>query len=340
MLFIFQKRIVQNSYCLVRYFTLQIIKYQENQPEERLLKYDDHYTCIRKENAKFLKVALVGAPNAGKSTVINSLINRNVCPTSNKVHTTQFKWNAMYSSENTQLVFVDTPGLTTPKERSIYHLNSHYEKDPLTSVKAADVVGIIHDVGNRWTRNKLHTTCLDLLNSLSLDIPTLLILNKIDKVKDKNILLETIRVLTSKNNWPNFVDVFLISALNSDGVDNLRDYLLCIAKSKEWQYSEDTYTDQSRETIVKETIRAKLMNYLAKEIPYQLRVIIEYFEEYPDGGFSILANVECPSRKRTSIVIGNKAEKIKRIANECEQELQHAFRRNVQLKLNVYTKKG
>lgn len=339
-MFIFQKRIVQNSYCLVRHFTLQIIKYQENQPEEHLLKYDDNYTCIRKENAKFLKIALVGAPNAGKSTVINSLINRNVCPTSSKVHTTQFKCNAIYSSENTQLVFVDTPGLTTPKERSKYHLNSHFEKDPQTSAKAADVVGIVHDVGNRWTRNKLHTTCLDLLNSLSLDIPTLLILNKVDKIKDKKILLESIRVLTSKNNWPNFVDVFLISALHSDGVDNLRDYLLCIAKSREWQYSEDTYIDQSQKTIVKETIRAKLMNFLDKELPYELHIIIEYFEEYPDGGFSILANIECPTKKKASFVIGKKAEKIKMIANQCEEELQHAFRRNVQLKLNVCSKKG
>ncbi|KAK2588132.1 hypothetical protein KPH14_004185 [Odynerus spinipes] len=339
MLCIIQKRIVQNAYSLTRCFTSQIINCQQNQPEDHLLRSEDNYTFIRREDTRFLKVAIVGAPNAGKSTLVNQLVNRTVCPTSSKVHTTQTKCNAIYSTENTQLVFIDTPGFITPREQTKFNLNNSFQDDPQASIKIADVVGIIHDAGNRWTRNKLHQKSLDLLNSVNSDIPILLILNKIDQIKDKKILLELIKTLTSEKGCPKLTDVFLISALNCDGVDTLREYLLCTAKSQDWQYNEDTYTDQSPETIIQQTVRAKLMDFLPKEIPYILHSTLEYFEVYPDGRINTSITIECPNKRKTSLLIGIKAQRIKLIAEQCENELRHAFRAPVRLKLNVISKK-
>lgn len=334
-----QKRIIQQSYFFVRCFTLQIFNYQKNEPEEHFLRFEDDYTSVRKENGKFLKVAIIGTPNSGKSTLINQLVNRSVCPTSSKVHTTQTKCNAIYSLDNIQLVFIDTPGLITPKEQTKFNLDNSFIQDPQTSIKIADIVGVVHDVGNRWTRNKLNHKCLDLLNSLSPDVSTILILNKIDQIKSKKMLLELIRILTNENNWPNFNDVFLVSAINSDGVDTLKDYLLCTAKSTDWQYNENTYTDQSPEMIIKNTVRAKLMDFLPKEIPYLVHLKLEYFNIYPDGGIDTYVIIECPNKKKTSLIIGVKAQRIKQIAQQCEHELRHAFRAPVKLKLDVQSKK-
>ncbi|KAL2717049.1 hypothetical protein V1478_012749 [Vespula squamosa] len=339
MLCTIQKRIIQKSYCLTRQFTSKIICCQLNQPEENILQSDTNFTSIRREDSTFLKIAIIGSPNAGKSTLINNLVNRTICPTSSKVHTTQVKCDAVYSSENTQLVFVDTPGIISRMEQNKYKLSSSFEKDPKISTQIVDIVGVVHDVSNRYTRNKLNANILDLLKALKSDIPTLLIMNKIDQVKHKDKLLEIIKILTSKTNWPHFSDVFLISALTSDGVDSLRDYLISSAKPKDWQYNEDAYTDQSLETIIQQTVRAKLMDFLPQEIPYVARFILEYLETYLDGGINASIIVELPNNKKCSIVIGKNAKHIKFIVQECEKELQHALRKSVQLRISVKSKK-
>lgn len=339
MLCIIQKRIIQKTYCLTRQFTLKAIFCQQNQSEEHILTPETNFTSIRRENPSFLRIAIIGAPNAGKSTLINSLVNRSICPTSSKVHTTQTKCDAVYSSENTQLVFVDTPGLVTKHEQNRYKLSSSFQDDPKASANIADIIGVVHDVSNRNTRNKLHSNILDLLKSLQSEIPTILIINKIDKIKNKHTLLETIRILTNKNSWPNFSDVFLISALNSDGINNLKEYLMYSAKSQHWQYNEETYTDQSIETIVKQTVRAKLLDFLPNEIPYMSHLTLEYLQKSSEGGITASVTVENSTKKRTSIIIGKNAERIKLIAQACEKELQYALRAPVKLIICSKTKK-
>ncbi|XP_015180010.1 PREDICTED: GTPase Era, mitochondrial [Polistes dominula] len=339
MLCIIQKRIIQKTYCLTRQFTLRAILYQENQSEEYTLTPETNFTSIRRENASFLRIAIIGAPNAGKSTLINSLVDRSICPTSSKVHTTQTKCDAVYSSENTQLVFVDTPGLVTKHEKNRYKLSNSFEDDPKASANIADIIGVVHDVSNRYTRNVLHSNVLNLLKSLQSEIPTILIINKIDKLKDKTKLLEIIRILTSKTYWPNFSDVFLISALKSDGINNLKEYLMYSAKSKNWQYNEETYTDQSMETIIKQTVRAKLMDFLPNEIPYMSHLTLEHLQKSSEGGIIASVIIENSTKKKSSIIIGKNAERIKLIAQTCEKELQYALRAPVKLILCIKTKK-
>ncbi|KAI4491058.1 hypothetical protein M0802_010475 [Mischocyttarus mexicanus] len=339
MLCIIQKRIIQKSYYLTRQFTLKAICCQLNQSEENTLTPETNFKFIRRENTSFLKIAIVGAPNAGKSTLINSLVNRSICPTSSKVHTTQTKWDAVYSIENTQLVFVDTPGIVTKHEQKKYKLDSSFQNDPKKSTNVADIIGVVHDVSNRHTRYKLNGEILDLLKSIQFDIPTILIVNKIDRIKQKSKLLDVIRILTNNSNWPHFSDVFLISALNSDGVDNLKDYLMYSAKSKDWEYNEETYTDKSMETIIKETVRAKLMDFLPNEIPYMTHLTLEYLQRSSEGEIATSVTVESPNKKKSAIMIGKKGERINTISKACEKELQFALRAPVKLKICITTKK-
>ncbi|KAG7208937.1 hypothetical protein KM043_015115 [Ampulex compressa] len=252
---------------------------------------------------KSLKIAILGEPNVGKSTLINNLINRSVCPMSSKVHTTKFKSNAIYVEEDTQLVFVDTPGLVTAGEYKKYALNKSFKDDPTMSVQVADVVGIVHDA--------------------------------IDMVKEKKILLDITTALINKKDMPKFKDIFMLSALTKDGTEDLKNYLLDLAKSKEWEYDEDIYTDQSPESIIRHTVRAKLLDALPHDLPYKLKVELEHFEICPDGTVSAIVIIACPKERYRKLLVRGKGNRIKNIARFAEEELRHAFRCNVLLRLSV-----
>lgn len=128
----------------------------------------------------------------------------------------------MYSQDDTQIVFMDTPGLTTASERKKYNLVATFEKDPEVSISQADVIGIIQDVTNVYTRHKIADCIVQYLKSKRSDTPLLLIFNKVDKLKKKNVLLELANSLMSNEDGPKFEDIFMISALTGDGINDLR----------------------------------------------------------------------------------------------------------------------
>lgn len=119
----------------------------------------------------------------------------------------------------------------------------------------------------------------------------------------------------------------------------MQEYLISSAKPKDWQYNEDTYTDQSLETIIQQTVRAKLMDFLPQEIPYISHSVLEYLQTYSEGGVSASIIIELPNKKKSSIVIGRNAKRIKFIIQECEKELQYALRAPVKLRIFVKSKK-
>uniref|UniRef100_A0A8B9PE06 GTPase Era, mitochondrial n=1 Tax=Apteryx owenii TaxID=8824 RepID=A0A8B9PE06_APTOW len=147
------------------------------------------------ENPKVLKVAIIGAPNAGKSTLSNQLLGRKVFPVSKKVHTTRCKAQGVVIHEDTQLIILDTPGLTSPLKAKRHKLNESMLKDPWESMKHADIVLVLVDVSDHWTRNCLSQEVLKCLFQFP-QIPSVLVLNKVDLVKKKFILLELITELT------------------------------------------------------------------------------------------------------------------------------------------------
>ncbi|XP_009463444.1 PREDICTED: LOW QUALITY PROTEIN: GTPase Era, mitochondrial [Nipponia nippon] len=147
------------------------------------------------QNPKVLRIAIIGAPNAGKSTLSNQLLGRKVFPVSRKVHTTRCKAQGVITYEDTQLIILDTPGLTSPFKAKRHKLDEAMLTDPWDSMKHADLVLVLVDVSDHWTRNCLSEEVLKCLSQFP-QIPSVLVLNKVDLLKKKFILLELVTELT------------------------------------------------------------------------------------------------------------------------------------------------
>ncbi|NXL54241.1 ERAL1 GTPase, partial [Podilymbus podiceps] len=147
------------------------------------------------QNPKVLRIAIIGAPNAGKSTLSNQLLGRKVFPVSQKVHTTRCKAQGVVTYEDTQLIILDTPGLTSPLKAKRHRLDEAMLTDPWDSMKHVDLVLVLVDVSDHWTRNCLSKEVLKCLSDFP-QIPSVLILNKVDLLKKKFILLELVNELT------------------------------------------------------------------------------------------------------------------------------------------------
>ncbi|NXF95184.1 ERAL1 GTPase, partial [Eubucco bourcierii] len=147
------------------------------------------------QNPKVLRIAVIGAPNAGKSTLSNQLLGRKVFPVSKKVHTTRCKAQGVITYEDTQLIILDTPGLTNRFKAKRHNLDKTMLTDPWDSMKQADIVLVLVDVSDHWTRDSLSREVLNCLSKFP-QIPSVLVLNKVDLVKNKFILLNLVTELT------------------------------------------------------------------------------------------------------------------------------------------------
>ncbi|XP_003485366.1 GTPase Era, mitochondrial [Bombus impatiens] len=284
---------------------------------------------------KLVKVAILGLPNVGKSTLVNKLINRCICPTSSKVHTTMHKAEAIYTEGDTQIVFMDTPGLVVSKDIKTYKLSDSFKDDPKTALIEADIIGIVQDVTNVFTRHKIDDFVLNYIKEKREDTQLLIILNKVDRLKEKMALLEVTRQLINKENYPKFDDIFMISALNGDGVDDLRNYLLDSARVSNWKYDERCYSDQPAKVIIEQTVRAKLMDILPYEMPYNIKILTEHFDLGDDGSIHTVVTLNCPKKRYVETLLKSKAQKVKCLSFYIEKELRHAFKTNVIVRINV-----
>ncbi|XP_044758703.1 GTPase Era, mitochondrial [Coccinella septempunctata] len=302
---------------------------------------------------KLLKVAIIGMPNAGKSTLINSLMDRKVCPVSSKVHTTKRKSIAIFTQDDTQVVFLDTPGVVSLKEWKKFDLNRSFVRDGINSMYQANLIGVVHDVSNPWTRDRLDIKLLHMLEELKKK-PSFLVLNKIDMVKQKRKLLELTHKLTenrlegklSEDNleaeedevdvikgWPFFKEIFMLSSLEGNGIDDLKKYLIKQAKPAQWLYPADKFTNEKYEDIIVSTVRAKLLDFLPQEVPYLLQPMMEFFEVNENGKITCVVLVKCPSNRVAKLVAGGSDGRLNRITAACQDELQNTFRNFVKLQI-------
>ncbi|XP_075971146.1 GTPase Era, mitochondrial-like [Anticarsia gemmatalis] len=334
------------SYSKSRYFRAAFISSQPERDTER-------------SHGKVVNVAIIGAPNSGKSTLINKITERKICAASNKVHTTTKLVRAMCYENNTQIVFLDTPGVVTDKEKRKYNLPESMLSACYKSLRCADVVGVVHDVSNRYTKDYLHSDIIGMLNAVD-EIPSFLIINKVDKLKSKQQLLTVIRNLTNgciagnpipgpgnskkkdsktEKGYNKFSDVFLISALNGDGVQDIKEYLMCNAKTAGFQYSPDTWTDQTPQVLIEEAVRAKFLDFLAQEIPYKLNIQLEYFEEIEEEQ-KILCSVvvECPSDRLSRLIAGAGGGRLQQIKSHIRNDLMDVFKKTVVVDINLKVK--
>jgi len=278
---------------------------------------------------KFGTIALVGAPNAGKSTLTNALLGQKISIVSPKVQTTRNVIKAILIEQETQLVMLDTPGVFIPRSDKI--LERLIVKSAWQGIREANFVCFLIDA-----ERGLDTENTRIINELKKNnFKPAIIINKIDLVK-KSKLLEIIAALTSMQ----LEDIFMISAINNDGLDKLKEFMLTKCEIGEWIYDEENITDAPMRAIASEVTREKLFLYLDKEIPYSLTVKTDdYKVDSATGNITIHQTIFVLKDSQKAIILGRGGSLIKQIGIEARRDLKEIAQAKVALYLFVKVKK-
>ncbi|MEM9584480.1 MAG: GTPase Era [Pseudomonadota bacterium] len=270
-------------------------------------------------------VALIGEPNAGKSTLLNRMVGAKVSIVTHKVQTTRARIRGVAMEGDAQLVFVDTPGLFKPRRR----LDRAMVAAAWTGASDADVVVLMVEAHRGITEGV--SAILEGLGERVGTAKVALAINKIDRVKT-DVLLG----LTEKLNaaYP-FAETFMISAEKGHGVDTLRHWLAGEMPDSPWLYPEDQIADLPMRMIAAEITREKLTLRLHQELPYQMTVETENWEERKDGSAKIDQMIYVVRDGHKGIVLGNKGETIKAVGKAAREELVEFLGRKVHLFLQV-----
>jgi GTPase len=260
-------------------------------------------------NTKAGFVALIGAPNAGKSTLLNALVGSKVSIVSRKVQTTRALVRGIAIEGDAQIVFVDTPGIFKPKRR----LDRAMVTSAWGGAGDADVVALLLDV--RKGIDEEAEAILDKLPELKQS--KVLILNKIDLI-ERSKLLELAAKLNEK---VPFAHTFMISALKGDGINTLRSQLAAMMPPGPWLYPEDQISDAPLRMLAAEITREKIYERLHEELPYQSTVETDQWQQRPDGSVRIEQTVFVERDSQRKIVLGKGGQTIKAIGQAARKEI-------------------
>ncbi|MHB1101248.1 MAG: GTPase Era [Devosia sp.] len=275
------------------------------------------------ENTRCGFVALVGAPNAGKSTLLNSLVGTKVSIVTHKAQTTRAQIRGVVTEGDAQIVFIDTPGIFVPKRR----LDRAMVEAAWTGAGDADFVALIVDA-ERGITGELDS----LLEGLAtIPHPKVLILNKVDLIKREKLLA----LSENLNSSLGFEQTFMISALKGDGVKDFLDWAAKRIPAGPWHFPEDQLTDLSLALTASEVTREKLFLRIHDEIPYNVTVETEKFTIQPDGSYRIDQVIYVTRDTHKKIVLGAGGQTIKAIGADSRAELMDIFETKVHLFLFV-----
>ncbi len=271
-------------------------------------------------------VALIGEPNAGKSTLLNRMVGAKVSIVTHKVQTTRTRIRGVCMEGQSQIVFVDTPGLFTPRRR----LDRAMVAAAWGGAADADIIVLLIEA-HRGLTEGVERIIETLRDRIPQGQPIALAINKIDRVK-----AEVLLALAEKMNeaFP-FVKTFMISAERGYGVDDLREWLAGEVPEGPWLYPEDQIADLPMRMIAAEITREKLTLRLHEELPYQMTVETENWEEKEDGSARIDQIIYVARDGHKGIVLGHKGETIKAIGQASRKELMEFLDRPVHLFLQV-----
>lgn len=270
--------------------------------------------------------ALIGRPNVGKSTLMNSMIGQKIAITSNKPQTTRNSIRTVYTSKEGQIVFVDTPGIHKAKNR----LGDYMVNVAKRSVSQVDVVLWLVEPTNYIGAGEQHI--LEQLKTV--DIPVILVINKIDTVKKE----ELFGFIDTYRKEMDFAEIVPVSALKRD---NLKELIGCIMKYLPYGpafYDEDTVTDQPQRQIVAEMIREKALRCLEEEIPHGIAVTIERMK-WRGKIVDIDATIICERESHKGIIIGKQGAMLKKIGSAARKDVENMLESRVNLQLWVKVKK-
>ena len=278
-------------------------------------------------------VTIAGRTNAGKSSLLNAIVGEKIASVSNKPQTTRTRITGIRNIDDVQLVFFDTPGLHKPVNK----LSEHMLNTVKESVSDIDAVVFVMDC-----TKKINEQELNLLRSMNdSKMPVILVLNKIDLLKNKDELAPVIADLTSKIK---FQAVVPVSVTENSGVDIVIDEIIALSEESVHFFPEDMITDQPEKVLMAEMIREKALNCLDEEVPHGIAVTIDMLEERDTSkGEPILdinATIYCERESHKGIVIGKGGSMLRRIGSEARTDLENFFEIKVNLDLWVKVKEG
>jgi len=279
---------------------------------------------MNSENFRSGYAALIGRPNAGKSTLLNFLVGEKIAAVSNKPQTTRHKIKGIVTLEDGQIVFIDTPGVHKPG----FLLNRRMMSAVHDAILSVDVVVLMRDAsvstgnGDRFV--------LDLIKQS--EKPAVLVLNKIDKVRDKKELLPLIEFYSKEYD---FQEIVPISALKGEAINNLLKQVARHLPEGEAIFAEDELTDQSMRTLVAEMVREKILQTTGDEIPYVTAVVTEKYDETDPTVTKIHCAIFVERSSQKGIIIGKGGVKLKTIGTEARIDIEKLLGKKVFLQLFV-----
>ncbi|MBO6145607.1 MAG: GTPase Era [Bacilli bacterium] len=267
-------------------------------------------------------VAVVGRPNAGKSTLVNTIVGEKVAITSSKAHTTRNNIQGIYNDEDSQIIFIDTPGIHKP----VQTLGKYMNKQVYYSLEDADVILFMIDVTEKFGRGDKFV--LDKIKEYKGNI--FLILNKVDMIK-KEKLFPIIEELSKEYD---FKEIIPVSALKEDNIKDLINTIKKYLNEGDKYYSEDYYTDKSINFMVSELVREKVLRLTNEEVPHAVTCVVEdYKESEKSVHINVMIIVEREGIKK--ILVGHNGSMIKEIGTKAREDIEKLVGKKVYLELFV-----
>ena len=267
-------------------------------------------------------IALVGRPNVGKSTLLNAIMNKKVAITSNKPQTTRNLIQGIYNDDDSQMVFIDTPGIHKPK----YKLDKLLNKQTYLTFNDVDIILWLVDITEDLGKGDLFV--LDLLKNVSK--PVILVINKIDKLPRVEIL----KKIEQYKDLYNFDEIIPVSGYKKINVDRLITVLKSKLTDNIKYYDDDTWTNVSTRFIMSELIREKILELTTDEVPHSVSVIVEQIE-YNNNAANINATIVVDRENLKKILVGKNGTMIKEIGIRAREDIEKLLGRNVYLELFV-----
>tara|TARA_B100000401_G_scaffold280213_1_gene191366 strand:+ start:982 stop:1887 length:906 start_codon:yes stop_codon:yes gene_type:complete len=272
-------------------------------------------------------ISIVGKTNVGKSTLLNEILGQKVSITSRKPQTTRHRLLGIKTIKESQMIFIDTPGFHKGHKRA---LNKYMNKVASNAMKGIDVIVYVVDSLN-WTKEDQEIT-----DQIASGYPAILVINKIDKISNKEDLLPFIESLSS---YDKFTDIIPLSALKQQNISALTDSILSKLPSGDHIYPTDQVADISERFLVSEIIREKCITRVGDELPYRINISIEEFLE-KEKITHIEATVFVEKKSQKGMLIGSSGNKLKAIGTAARRELEEVLNTKVMLKLWVKVKSG
>lgn len=274
-------------------------------------------------------VSLVGRPNVGKSTLLNNILGMKLAITSDKAGTTRNIINGIYNDDDSQIIFVDTPGIHKPTHK----LGNLLNKKAYNNTEGVDLILFLIDISKGFGKGDEF-----ILNRIKdKDVPVILLLNKIDKIKDKSILLENINKL---KDLYDFAEIIPISAINGENKEELIKTIKKYLEEQTRIYDEEELTNVSTRFIMAELVREKVLELTHDEIPHSVTCYVENFEEEEENVIHIQVLIVVDRDNLKKILIGKKGSMLKQIGTLARHDMEEFLGKKVFLETYVKTLKN